>query len=187
MHIAVIDAKTTLSREMEAQEIIKIEIVVCEILIEQLNIVNSKSWYVKPTSFPILTDFCIRMTGIEQKEIDHAKKVYEVISELDEYLLKHKIVGWCSWDNAHSQFIIECRVKGIANPFKEIKHFDLKKIFSQKFGWRVEIARALQIRNVLFERSSRSGNSDAENLVALLTQELVLRESIIGSLKKHIQ
>ncbi|KAF9955702.1 hypothetical protein BGZ72_003496 [Mortierella alpina] len=48
--------------------------------------------YVKPTNRPILSDFCIELTGISQQTIDEAPTFTEVLSLFEAWLTKHHII-----------------------------------------------------------------------------------------------
>ncbi|KAF9989150.1 hypothetical protein BGZ75_007405 [Mortierella antarctica] len=48
--------------------------------------------YVRPTNRPILSDFCIELTGITQQTIDEAPTFTEVLSLFEDWLTKHNII-----------------------------------------------------------------------------------------------
>lgn len=44
------------------------------------------SQYVKPTRFPILSEFCKNLTGIKQTDVDNASNLKDVLKSFDEWI-----------------------------------------------------------------------------------------------------
>ncbi|CAO3570827.1 unnamed protein product [Mortierella alpina] len=57
-----------------------------------LEVVDEFHSYVRPTNRPILSDFCIELTGIKQQTIDEAPTFTEVLSLFEGWLTKHNII-----------------------------------------------------------------------------------------------
>ncbi|KAF9948375.1 hypothetical protein BGZ70_002239 [Mortierella alpina] len=57
-----------------------------------LEVVDEFHSYVRPTNRPILSDFCIELTGITQHTIDEAPTFTEVLSLFEDWLTKHNII-----------------------------------------------------------------------------------------------
>jgi len=187
IRIAIIDLECTCNDSppfgMEEYEVIEIGAVACEMSADGLSIIDELQFYVKPIVKPVLTPFCIQLTGIGQEIVDQAKALSEVLPKLYDWMLKNDLTAWGSWGNDRSQFIIETRVKDLNNPIKDIQHFDIKKIFSQNFGWRVGMTRALSLRGLQGEGRLHSGIDDAKNVAKLLAHEETLRSSILSGVK----
>jgi|SRR4051812_3519467 len=188
LRIAIIDLECTCNNfpafGVEDYEVIEIGAVSCDFSSEGLMILDSFQIYVQPTTRPILTDFCTQLTGIEQRTVDQAKVLGDALSDLHEWLVKNEICAWASWGNDSSIFVIECRLKLLENPLSHLKHFDVKRIFTQKFGQRAGMKRAMQFFGIVPEGRAHSGIDDAKNVAKILANEEVLRNAIFSSLRK---
>lgn len=187
LRIAIIDLECTCDDQIpfgkEEYEIIEIGIALCDLSIHDLKIIESMQFYVKPSVRPLLTNFCTQLTGIEQSTVDQAVSLGEALQMLDEWMTEHNVDIWGSWGNDRSQFTIECRLKSLDNPINEFQHFDIKRIFSQLFSWRVGMTRAMQIRGVVSEGRLHSGVADACNVARLVKKERAMREAILQGAK----
>lgn len=54
-----------------------------------LHVVDTFHRYVKPIQYPILTDYCTRLTGIKQEQVDTAEEFPEVLQAFHEFLMKN--------------------------------------------------------------------------------------------------
>jgi len=54
-----------------------------------LHVVDTFHRYVKPIQYPILTDYCTRLTGIKQEQVDAAEEFPEVLQAFHEFLMKN--------------------------------------------------------------------------------------------------
>ncbi|KAK3813574.1 MAG: ribonuclease H-like domain-containing protein [Linnemannia elongata] len=57
-----------------------------------LEIVDEFHSYVRPIHRPILSDFCIELTGISQETVDNAPTFVEVLARFEEWLTSHGII-----------------------------------------------------------------------------------------------
>ncbi|KAG0053690.1 hypothetical protein BGZ83_000574 [Gryganskiella cystojenkinii] len=57
-----------------------------------LEVVDEFQTYVRPTHRPILSDFCVELTGIRQETVDAAPTFAEMLVEFEEWLTKHGII-----------------------------------------------------------------------------------------------
>jgi len=188
LKIAIIDFKLTYEKTslqgVEGQEIIWLQFSACDVSINDFQLRETIETHVKPTLSPTLTPLCIELTGVQQKEVDCAKSLSEILVNLDAWFQINSIVGYVSWGNAASQFIIECRLKDIDNPIKKIKHFDVRKIYSEIFGRRVHLGEALALRGIEVGKDAFDRDGDTEKLCRLLVREQQLRKVIVDSLYK---
>ncbi|ORY34829.1 ribonuclease H-like domain-containing protein [Naematelia encephala] len=75
-------------------EIIEFPVVLCQYdqgqgKLERIDTFHS---YVRPTWRPILTEFCISLTGILQEKVDDAPTFLEVLKMFEEWLEKHQLI-----------------------------------------------------------------------------------------------
>lgn len=186
IRLAVVDLELTCDDkrpfELEEHEIIEIGICLCDLSDEGMDIISLKQIFVRPIINSKLTQFCIDLTGIHQRTVDQAKPLAEVIPELEEWLSENKVFAWCSWGNDKKMFITECQTKHLENPMEKFQHVDLKRIFTQQFGWRVGMTRALSLRGIAAEGKLHSAVDDARNVAKLIKYETLLRENVLNSL-----
>ncbi|KAG0298966.1 hypothetical protein BGZ98_010399 [Dissophora globulifera] len=57
-----------------------------------LEIVDEFHSYVRPTHRPVLSDFCVQLTGITQETVDAAPTFTEVLDMFEDWLTKHGII-----------------------------------------------------------------------------------------------
>ena len=183
LRIAIIDVECTCNDfplfGIEDYEIIEIGAVSCDLSHDGLKIVDSFQTFVRPTTRPILTDFCTQLTSIEQSTVDEAKILGETLTSLHDWLARNEISSWASWGNDRSVFIIECRLKSLENPLGPLKHFDVKRIFTQKFGQRAGMKIAMQFFAITPEGRAHSGIDDAENIAKIIANVELIRSAIL--------
>lgn len=78
---------------------------------------------------------------------------------------------------------MECRLKNLNNPLAHLQHFNVKQLFARKFGHKVGLGRALNMKGLTFEGRAHSGIDDAKNIARLLAHETLLREAILQRVK----
>jgi len=76
-------------------ETIEIGLVVIDL--ESLEIVDEFQRFVRPQINPTLTDFCKRLTSIQQADMDCAQNYQEVGEELRTYVACYPNAAWASW------------------------------------------------------------------------------------------
>ena len=126
------------------------------------------SRFVRPVINPTLTEFCTRLTGIRQCDVDAAPLWGEVNQSLIAWLSEYQVDAWCSWGGYDlEQMMLQCQDW----PFPEgCMHFDAKKAlsFSQKMKGRVGQKMAMTICDVPIVGEQHDALDDARNLNALL-------------------
>ena len=76
-------------------ETIEIGLVVIDL--ETLEIVDEFQRFVRPQINPILTDFCKKLTSIQQADVDGARTYREVGEELRAFAARYPNAAWVSW------------------------------------------------------------------------------------------
>ncbi|KAL3313556.1 ERI1 exoribonuclease 2 [Cichlidogyrus casuarinus] len=153
--------------------------------------------YVRPTEQPILTDFCMNLTGISQKIVDQAKSIELVLKLYDiwikELQTKYGIefredaqvsvahASWTDWD-VRTCLYNECTRKKIPIPKYLLHRIDLKEIFKawletdhplrlgipKRMRWHGKLFDALTILKLGFIGRQHSGIDDTKNTCRLL-------------------
>jgi 3'-5' exoribonuclease 1 len=65
---------------------------------ENKEIVDEFNLFIKPVLQPQLSDFCMKLTSIEQSDVDNAKRFPEVIEEFKKWIgVENNNYNLCSW------------------------------------------------------------------------------------------
>jgi 3'-5' exoribonuclease 1 len=147
----------------EKMEIIEIGAVLADAKsMRKLDEFNS---FVRPVRNPVLSDFCVNLTSIQQQDVDDADVFPIVFSRFLDWigdLETMRIASWGAYDL--NQFKQNCRFHGIANPFRD-KHINLKKKFSELHnGKKYGMKRAMRIVGLVLEGVHHRGIDDARNI-----------------------
>jgi 3'-5' exoribonuclease 1 len=120
---------------------------------------------VRPVENPILSDFCVKLTGIQQSDVDAAEPFPIVFADFMNWLGSTQdlaLVSWGSWDE--KQLRSECARKGIEwpilSPFINLKAHFARLHGNKKYG----VKRALRILGMNLEGSHHRALDDARNI-----------------------
>mmetsp|Transcript_7600 Transcript_7600/g.11283 ORF Transcript_7600/g.11283 Transcript_7600/m.11283 type:complete len:204 (-) Transcript_7600:20-631(-) len=91
-YFLVLDFEATCieGKRIKPQEIIEFPTVIYDRTTQ--SIISEFHAYVKPTANPILTEFCISLTGIQQEWVDKSKSLREVLSEFHNFLKENNML-----------------------------------------------------------------------------------------------
>lgn len=141
-------------------------------------IIDEFARFVKPIEQPKLSDFCVELTTIQQKDVDDAEHFYSVFNELLDWIGSEPFT-WCSWGAYdYSQFKIDCHRHGIEFPTSFEQHINIKQQFSAVKGVKkCGMKRALQILEIPLEGQHHRGIDDARNIAKIAMTILPLVET----------
>lgn len=171
--ILVIDLEATCSNDgaipPQAMEIIEIGACWAEV---DGRVIDQFQSLVRPIERPVLTEFCIQLTGIEQQDIDPAPTFAEISEALEAFALRHARAEsvWMSWGAYdRKQIDLEIARHGIANPIP-LPHINAKKQFTklQRVGKEVGMSRALTICGLELQGAHHRALDDALNIARIL-------------------
>lgn len=140
-------------------------------------IVSEFCAFVRPMLNPVLTDFCKRLTTINQIDVDSAGTYSEVSQELDDYLAPFRAEGmmWCSWgDYDAKQLEIDAARAGSSPMLEGLKHTNVKK-----WHWKILSCRAMSLRpavedaGIEWSGQYHRGRDDARNLGLLISSMII--------------
>ena len=134
--------------------------------------------YVKPTVNTTLTDFCTKLTGITQEQVDAAPTLPEVLAQFDAWRLEkgltyteeQKDFAFAAdgpWD---LRFFLhgECSRKGIEKEAYFEKWCNIKGLFADFYRTRqCKIHRMLEKQGMKFEGRLHSGIDDTRNIARI--------------------
>lgn len=133
-----------------------------------LEAVSEFQRFIRPQSEPTLSDFCLRLTGIRQSEVDAAESFPAVLASFDEWGGPGPI-RYASWSNYDlRQLRADCRRHKLPLPPPMESHLDLRARFAEVH--KVEpptMKRALELLGLPLDGSHHRGLDDARNTARL--------------------
>jgi inhibitor of KinA sporulation pathway (predicted exonuclease) len=128
--------------------------------------------FVQPLQRPILTPFCINLTGIRQTDIEAAPYFPVAARMLREFADRRREPGvlWTSWgDYDRKQFARDCARHGVDDPL-QLPHENARRSFTvrQEIGSDVSLATACEMAKIKLEGSYHRALDDAINTARLL-------------------
>ncbi|KAJ3417580.1 3'-5' exoribonuclease 1 [Chytridiales sp. JEL 0842] len=135
--------------------------------------------FVRPTRNPILSDFCMGLTGIQQQDVDDADTFPKVIEEFEDWLGQYcefpfENMMWITdgpWDIRN--FVTnQLRLINMKTPpyFKLSRYVDLRAFFKKAYpkGGKPNLVKMLQFFNMEFEGREHSGIDDTRNIARIV-------------------
>lgn len=187
-YICILDFEATCWRDEKANgraEIIEFPSVLIEVTWQnKVNYVSEFKSYVRPTQFPILTDFCTELTGITQNDVSNADTFESVFKKHNEWLIenvpdtnKFYFVTCGHWDLRN---MLPEQVKKLTNlttmktmkiPQKYKCYSNLKDEFSSFYSKKSGgMTNMLDCLNLELEGRHHSGIDDCRNTTRILVQ-----------------
>ena len=107
-------------------ETIEIGLVVIDL--ETLEIVDEFQRFVRPLINPTLTDFCKKLTSIQQADVDSAGTYVEVGQELGAFITRYSNAAWASWgDYDARQLERDAGFAACPSLLEGLPHFNARK------------------------------------------------------------
>ena len=128
--------------------------------------------FVRPLVNPILTPFCMKLTGISQRDVDEAPKFAIVAEKLNRFVEEHRgphsvWVSWGAYD--FKQLVKDSELHQVKFPIS-FPHLNVKKAFAkvQKIGKEVGMSKACDLVGRPLAGQHHRGLDDAINVAGLL-------------------
>ena len=110
----------------EQMETIEIGLVVIDL--ESLEIVDEFQRFVRPQINPTLTEFCKKLTSIQQPDVDGARTYREVGEELRTFTARYPNAAWASWgDYDARQLERDAGFASCRSLLEGLQHFNARK------------------------------------------------------------
>jgi inhibitor of KinA sporulation pathway (predicted exonuclease) len=174
-HLLVVDLEATCweSGRGPREEMETIEFGAVVVRMEDLTVVDERSWFVRPRLHPQLSEFCVALTGINQDDVDSALTFEDLYKEISSWLAKYREgLGWASWGNYdRKQLESDAARIGRASPLADLDHVNLKALFAARQnikGTRPALQRGLELCGLQFEGKPHRGIDDARNAARTL-------------------
>jgi len=175
MRLVVIDFEATCLKngDYDAEFIKKQEIIevgMCIVEPEEVNTIHQVSLIVKPKFNPLLTDFCVELTGITQDHVDKGLPFAEALAIMEIFFKPGDI--FCAWGNFDASLLKKnCELHDIKNPCEDWPHINVKQFAVDWFGIEPCGIKAIcDMLGIPFQGQLHRGLNDASNIVNVLKQ-----------------
>lgn len=144
----------------------------CVLASRRGEVLDARSFLVRPTRNPLLSDFCTELTSITQSMVDAAPVFPEVVQTMNLWLgdLSSEFV-WCSWGNYDRLHLeAQSQLDGAQPAMLAYPHLNLKRIWRRTTGQKKKngLAHALAFHELAFVGAHHRGIDDARNISRLL-------------------
>ena len=177
-YVCVLDVEATCEEFNKdfIHEIIEFPVVLVDLLADDgPTVVDEFHSYVRPTVNGTLSEFCKRLTGISQSQVDRAPTLPEVLSEFDSWRLRkglqyseeQKDFAFAADGPFDLRFFLhaECVRKELKKPIYYDKWINVKSMFADFYHTRhLKIHKMLARQNMEFEGRLHSGIDDTRNV-----------------------
>lgn len=173
MRILVVDLEATCSDDgsVPSEDMEIIEIGACWAT-ETGDVLHRFQHFVRPLIRPVLTSFCMKLTGIRQADVDSAPMLPLAAEALREFVLTGFEPGalWMSWGAYDlKQVTRDTQRHDITSPLL-LPHQNAKKMFAkaQRIGKEVGMAKACELARRPLQGLHHRGLDDAVNIAGLM-------------------
>jgi 3'-5' exoribonuclease 1 len=142
------------------------------------------SAFVRPLLHPILSRYCVQLTGIGQTDVDKAELFPEVFTDFLNWIGNgpFALASWGAYDL--NQFRNDCRRHSLKFPKSFERHINLKKEFARLKGIKpMTMKAALRYLNVSLDGRHHRGIDDARNIAKIaqtILPELIVEQSPVA-------
>ncbi len=156
----------------DQMETIEIGLVVIDL--ESLEIVDEFQRFVRPQINPTLTDFCKKLTSIQQADVDSARTYQEVGEELRTFAARYPNAGWASWgDYDARQLERDAGLAGCPSLLEGLPHFNARKWHAGLYDNRPKgLMQTVESLGLKWQGTYHRGIDDARN-VAFIIKEML--------------
>jgi 3'-5' exoribonuclease 1 len=156
----------------DQMETIEIGLVVIDL--ESLEIVDEFQRFVRPQINPTLTDFCKKLTSIQQADVDGARTYQEVGEELRTFAGRYPNAAWVSWgDYDARQLERDAGFAGCRSMLAGLPHFNAKKWHAGLYDNRPKgLKQTVESLNLVWQGTYHRGIDDARNVASIIKEML---------------
>lgn len=156
----------------DQMETIEIGLVVIDL--ESLEIVDEFQRFVRPQINPTLTDFCKRLTSIQQADVDGARTYREVGEELRTFTARYPDAAWASWgDYDARQLERDAGLAACPSLFEGVPHFNARKWHAGLYDNRPKsLKQTVESLGLAWLGTYHRGIDDARNVACIIKEML---------------
>jgi len=138
--------------------------------------------FVKPIAHPMLTSFCVQLTGITQEQVDNGLTLQQTLTIYNQWLQEYitppgasfAVVCWTDWD-LKTMLHDNCKMLNISRPKYFNAWIDVRKIYREKYPFYGTLADSAKFINIEIEGREHSGICDC-----LTTAKIVINLMSLG-------
>lgn len=170
-YFAVIDFEATCWEEEERradQEIIECG---CVTMDGSGRLLDEFTTFVRPTRYPVLSEYCSALTGISQSDVDTAPTFPYALGMFVDWLGDPALYTFCSWGE-FDRFLLRatCRFHRVPFPFDD-EYIDIKPHFIDTVSGRsVDLQRALDMLGLKHEGRLHRALDDARSTARIMAE-----------------
>ncbi|UVM36037.1 exonuclease domain-containing protein [Pseudomonas sp. B21-017] len=151
-----------------------IEIGLVVINLETLEIVDEFQRFVRPQIKPTLTDFCIKLTSIQQADVDSTGTYQEVGEELRTFTMRYPNAAWASWgDYDARQLERDAGFAACPSLLEGLPHFNARKWHAGLYDNRPKgLMQTVESLGLVWQGTYHRGINDARNVASIIKEML---------------
>ncbi|VVO98637.1 hypothetical protein PS862_02723 [Pseudomonas fluorescens] len=156
----------------EQMETIEIGLVVVDL--ESLEIVDEFQRFVRPQIHPTLTDFCIKLTSIQQADVDGARTYQRVGEELRIFVARYPNAAWASWgDYDARQLERDAGFAACPSLLEGVPHFNARKWHAGLYDIQQKgLKQTVEAMGLVWQGTYHRGIDDAKNVASIIKEML---------------
>jgi inhibitor of KinA sporulation pathway (predicted exonuclease) len=156
----------------DQMETIEIGLVVIDL--ETLEIVDEFQRFVRPKINPTLTDFCKKLTSIQQADVDVAGTYVEVGQELGAFIARYPNAAWASWgDYDARQLERDAGFAACPSLLEGLPLFNARKWHAGLYDNRPKsLKQTVESLGLVWQGSYHRGIDDARNVASIVKEIL---------------
>jgi 3'-5' exoribonuclease 1 len=151
-----------------------IEVGLVVINLETLEIVDEFQRFIRPQINPILSDFCKKLTSIQQGDVDSAGTYVEVGQVLGAFIARYPNAAWASW-GAYDARQLE-RDSGFAkcpSLLAGLQHFNVRKWHKGLYDNQQQgLKQTVEAMGLVLQGTYHRGIDDANNVASIIKEIL---------------
>jgi inhibitor of KinA sporulation pathway (predicted exonuclease) len=156
----------------DQMETIEIGLVVIDL--ESLEIVDEFQRFIRPQINPTLTDFCTKLTSIQQADVDGARTYPEVGDELRTFAASYPNAAWASWgDYDARQLERDAGFAACPSLLEDLPHFNARKWHAGLYDDRPKsLKQTVESLGLVWQGTYHRGIDDARNVASIIKEML---------------
>ncbi|RAI69531.1 exonuclease [Pseudomonas fluorescens] len=142
--------------------------------LESLDIVDEFQRFVRPQINPALTDFCKRLTSIQQSGVDGASTHEEIGDELRTFAARYPNAAWASWgDYDARQLERDAGFAACPSLLEGLPHFNARKWHAGLYDERPKsLKQTVESLGLVWLSTYHRGIDDARNVASIIKEML---------------
>lgn len=174
MYYLIIDLEATcwkFEKPLEEQEVIEIGAFMLSPFGE---VEDQYQSFVKPEIHPILSHFCMDLTGIRQEEVERAPVFSKVYEDFLHWIQTYNTAQAASWGAFDQRLLYNCCIQSNHEPFWSSDFVNLKKQYQRIKGLKrpIGLKNAVEREGFEFRGNHHRALDDAANTVSIFKKYL---------------